>query len=328
VFFLLIFIGIGAASGEVITAFGDSITQGYPFILEPGGGRRIGGYEPELEVFFNEIGIPIIVLNYGAAGEITPWGLSRIDRVLAESQADYILILEGTNDFFHGISVNTTIFNLGLMIDKSRAHNVEPIIATLSPDLRSNNKRVEINYNPHILRLASQKGVLLADQYSALAGKSWDVDGLHPNEYGYRLMAREWFDALSNAIKRNGNRSPDRENIEAFVTRFYQQCLGRDSEPEGLNFYTVRLLNGTASGAIVAGNFINSPEFINQNTTNEEYLNIMYRAFFDREPDESGWNYYRNWFDQGIGRDKVFNGFIYSPEFQNLCNRYGIIPYF
>ena len=336
VFFLLIHAGICAASGEIITAFGDSITQGYPYILEPGNGRRVGGYEPELEAFFNEIGIPVFVLNYGIAGEITPRGVSRIDRVLAESQADYILILEGTNDYFYGISVNTTIFNLGLMIDISRAYNVEPIIATLSPDLRSNGKSVEVNYNPDIRRLARRKGVILVDQYSALEGKDWDIDGLHPDEYGYRIMAREWFHALSSLIHTtNGNndgnnneRNPDRESIEAFVTRFYQQCLGRNPEPEGLNFHTARLLGGEVSGAIAASNFIYSPEFLNKNTTNEEYIIVMYRAFFDREPDNSGWPYYLNKLNNGVSRDEVFKGFIYSPEFQDLCNKYGIIPYF
>ncbi len=115
--------------------------------------------------------------------------------------------------------------------------------------------------------------------------------------------------------------------VEAFVTRFYQQCLGRNPEPEGLNFYTNRLVNGSATGKTVAANFIYSPEFLNRNTTNETFILVMYRAFFDREPDNSGWPYYINKLNDGVSRDNVFYGFIYSPEFQNLCNRYGIIPY-
>jgi hypothetical protein len=117
------------------------------------------------------------------------------------------------------------------------------------------------------------------------------------------------------------------EGVRAFVTRFYQQCLGREPEPEGLNFHTNRLISGFASGEIVAANFMYSPEFLNRNTTNEAFIRIMYRAFFDREPDDSGWPYYLNKLNNEASRDEVFYGFIYSPEFQDLCNRYGITPY-
>lgn len=117
-------------------------------------------------------------------------------------------------------------------------------------------------------------------------------------------------------------------SVDAFVSRFYRQCLGRYPETEGLNYYTDRLMAGVASGASVARNFIYSPEFLNRNTTNEEFLTIMYRAFFDREPDAGGWSFYLNKLNNGVGRGTVFYGFIYSPEFENLCNRFGIIPYF
>jgi len=115
--------------------------------------------------------------------------------------------------------------------------------------------------------------------------------------------------------------------VEAFVTRFYQQCLSREPESAGLAYYTDHLINGTRSGADVAGNFINSPEFLARNTTKEEYLFVMYRAFFDREPDNDGWNYYLNKLNIGESRDVVFTGFIYSPEFEDLCDSYGISPY-
>jgi hypothetical protein len=125
-----------------------------------------------------------------------------------------------------------------------------------------------------------------------------------------------------------GGGGADRHRIEAFVTRFYQQCLGRDPEPTGLNYYTNNLINGVASGADVAGSFIFSPEFIGRNTTNEDFLFVMYRAFFDREPDESGWAYYNYRLNIGVNREEIFYNFIFSPEFEDLCNRYGIVPYF
>jgi hypothetical protein len=70
-----------------------------------------------------------------------------------------------------------------------------------------------------------------------------------------------------------------------------------------------------------------SAEFINRNTSNEDFITILYRAFFDREPDTGGYYDWLNQLNSGKSRQNVLNGFIYSTEFENLCNSYGISPY-
>ena len=87
------------------------------------------------------------------------------------------------------------------------------------------------------------------------------------------------------------------------------------------------LRNGTLSGADVANRFIFSKEFINRNTTNEDFVTILYRAFFNREPDTPGYNGHVNGLYNGVSRQAILSGFIYSIEFENLCNSYGIAPY-
>ena len=118
-----------------------------------------------------------------------------------------------------------------------------------------------------------------------------------------------------------------RSDVEDFVTRFYHQCLSREPDQAGLNGWVNALIDGTLFGADVANGFIFSQEFINRNTSNEEYVTILYRAFFDREPDTGGYNGWLNQLSSGINRQSVLNGFIYSQEFENLCNSYGIAPY-
>ena len=71
-----------------VIGFGDSITQGYPYISQPGYGRRIGGYEPKLEALFAGAGYAVQVLNYGAGGETAAQGVGRIDSVLSRTDAD------------------------------------------------------------------------------------------------------------------------------------------------------------------------------------------------------------------------------------------------
>jgi len=70
-----------------------------------------------------------------------------------------------------------------------------------------------------------------------------------------------------------------RLDAEAFVTRFDQLCLGRDPDAAGLEGWANNLLNQIQTGADVAKGFIFSPEFIDRNTTNAEYLTILYEAF-------------------------------------------------
>jgi len=117
-----------------------------------------------------------------------------------------------------------------------------------------------------------------------------------------------------------------RSDVETFVTRFYQQCLGRNPDLPGLNGWVDALLNGSICGADTAYGFIFSDEFINRNTNNEEFITILYRAFFDREPDAAGYSGWLNMLNNGANRADVLDGFINSQEFKNLCSGYGIAP--
>ena len=117
------------------------------------------------------------------------------------------------------------------------------------------------------------------------------------------------------------------EQVQSFVTRFYVQCLGRQPDIEGLNEWVGRLLNGSKTGADAAEGFVFSEEFTGRNHSNEIFVTILYRAFFDREPDATG---YKAWLERlagGMSRKSVLDGFLKSQEFAGLCNSYGIVPY-
>ncbi|SFV55835.1 hypothetical protein MNB_SV-9-165 [hydrothermal vent metagenome] len=118
----------------------------------------------------------------------------------------------------------------------------------------------------------------------------------------------------------------DRGQVEAFVERFYVTVLDRDSDEAGINYWTNSLLNGQEAGADIAKGFIFSDEFISRATTNDAFLYILYRAFFNREPDSGGFNYWTNYFNSGKSRSFILDGFLYSEEFTNLCKEYGIEP--
>ena len=115
--------------------------------------------------------------------------------------------------------------------------------------------------------------------------------------------------------------------VEQFVSRFYQVCLERQPDQDGLNKWVDTLLDGTKTGADVAKGFIFSAEFTEKNYNNETFVTILYRAFFDREPDSGGFNSWVSNLNNGTSRQKVVDGFTHSQEFVDLCSKYGILPF-
>ena len=115
--------------------------------------------------------------------------------------------------------------------------------------------------------------------------------------------------------------------IKSFVTRFYVTCLGRTPDSDGLNAWTNWLTNKQKSGSDVVKGIVLSDEFKSHNYDNGNFVNIMYRAFFDRTADDYGYKTWTGKLNTGVSRETVLNGFLKSQEFVDLCNSYGIIAY-
>ncbi len=115
--------------------------------------------------------------------------------------------------------------------------------------------------------------------------------------------------------------------VEAFVTRFYQLCLDRQPDQDGLNKWVGVLLDGSKTGADVAQGFIFSAEFTAKNYNNETFVTILYKAFFNRDPDPGGFDAWVSRLNQGTTRQIVLDGFTHSQEFLDLCSSYGILPF-
>lgn len=109
-----------------------------------------------------------------------------------------------------------------------------------------------------------------------------------------------------------------------FVQRLYEKVFQRSADTAGLNDWSNKLYNGTTTGATTAWNFFFSPEFLNRNTSNAQYVELLYQALFDRNADESGRETWVSALDNGVSRTYVLKGFTDSVEFSNLCSAYGI----
>lgn len=115
-------------------------------------------------------------------------------------------------------------------------------------------------------------------------------------------------------------------DVCAFVTRFYTTCLNRMPDAGGLSNWVSGLLAGRVTGAQVADGFIFSDELLSKNLSDDKFLNIMYPAFFNRQPDARGFINWMNVMANGASRQYVLAGFVHSIEFKMLCDSYGIRP--
>ncbi|MCM1082029.1 MAG: DUF4214 domain-containing protein [Clostridium sp.] len=113
-------------------------------------------------------------------------------------------------------------------------------------------------------------------------------------------------------------------SVQSFLTRLYEKCLDREPDETGMNTWTDMLMSKKGTGASVAKGFVYSDEYIGKNVSDEEYVNMLYRVFLDREADEGGKSTWLGLMEQGISRDYVFRGFVESSEYTNLCKNYGI----
>jgi len=139
------------------------------------------------------------------------------------------------------------------------------------------------------------------------------------------------FDALAKAagIKTipDGQGSAAGGSAEDFVKRFYSEVLGRTADEGGLNDWTQKLYSKEATGSDIALGFTNSPEFTSKPINDLAFVNILYKAFFNRSGDEGGVTDWLGQLEGGTSRENVVKGFLHSAEFINLCNAYNIIAY-
>ena len=127
---------------------------------------------------------------------------------------------------------------------------------------------------------------------------------------------------LRDALEHSRNQNAD---LTKFVSRCYTQALGRTYEDDGLEAWCGVILAGSNTPKQVAKNFIFSDEFTQKNTSNEEYVKVLYRTFFGREADEGGLAAWVEVLDSGReDRDKVLSGFADSVEFAGLLQTFGL----
>ena len=188
-----------AAGEDRVVFFGDEITEMW--------GR---GSEP----FFP--GRPYF--NRGIGGQTTPQMLVRFRQDVIALKPKVVVILAGANDIA-GLSGPATegvmAENFMSMTELAQAHGMRVVLASATPvcdcfakqTARRSPGRI-MGINGWLKNYAARSGSVYLDYYSALADgrdlrKDMTVDGLLPNDAGYRRMAPLAEQAIAQALGKN-----------------------------------------------------------------------------------------------------------------------------
>lgn len=153
----------------------------------------------------------ITVTNEGNPNEIVAGGKDRLPSTLTNG-AEVLLLMEGANDMNLGHPVDDVTDHLRSMVRESVNRGVIVFLATVLPQRPHACRAYDFCdgvvdtalLNDRLRIVAQSEGATLVDLYSDFAEQTdvlLGVDGLHPNEMGYRRMAELFFAAITQRLE-------------------------------------------------------------------------------------------------------------------------------
>ena len=142
----------------------------------------------------------------GYSGHTTARLASDMDRILAISAPDIVLLDIGTNDVLQQVPMNDRMRNIDRIVSKLRQKNpnVRILIAQISPtaDTFRNANSGLVEYNEKVLAYAQGATTLASPIVVVDMNTGWSTaqftqaDGIHPNNQGESQLAQRWTNAL------------------------------------------------------------------------------------------------------------------------------------
>lgn len=182
---------LSAANPPAIVFFGDSLTAGYG-LANP----TNDAYPAHIQRKLDAARLDYRVVNAGLSGETTSGGLRRIDWVLRQPVAVFVLAL-GANDGLRGIDPAVSRTNLQAILDRVHAKypDAKLLLAGMQmpPQMGAGYARSFGEMYPAVAEKARATLVpFLLEGVGGLAEFN-QGDGIHPNEEGHaRLAENVW----------------------------------------------------------------------------------------------------------------------------------------
>lgn len=180
----------------VLVCFGDSLTAG------------IGAPEGKSYPDYLKNYLDVKIINKGVPGETASQGRKRLKKDVLSLDPDIVILEFGANDYFRKIASEKTKIHLEHMVDSLLDSGTVVFIAKFFPEnsilsfIKSKDKK---NYDEIYKELSSKDNVFLIED---IWGEAWGTpkymsDTVHPNEYGYEIMAEKYFKAVKDLFEYN-----------------------------------------------------------------------------------------------------------------------------
>ncbi len=179
----------------VLVAFGDSLTAG----------QRVSPsetYPAFLQAEFDDRGLEFRVANEGVSGDTTARALSRVESALRHSP-EWVILAIGANDGLRGLPLDAMEANLERLVSRFRDGGAEVVLAGMM---------LPRNYGPEYVRdfeavyprVAAKLDLPLIPfllENVAMVRSLNQSDGIHPNEKGNEIIARQVADILEGIVR-------------------------------------------------------------------------------------------------------------------------------
>ncbi len=176
---------LAGAENKTVIFFGDSLTAGYG--LDPD-----EAFPALIQKKIDAAGIPAHVVNAGLSGETTAGGLRRLNWILRQKVAVFVIEL-GANDGLRGIAPEVTRTNLQAMIDQVRTKYPSVVVVLAGMQLPPNlGPEYTQKFAAIFPELAKSNHVMLIPFLLAGVGGVPDLnqgDGMHPTAQGDQIVA-------------------------------------------------------------------------------------------------------------------------------------------
>lgn len=106
-------------------------------------------------------------------------------------------------------------------------------------------------------------------------------------------------------------------SISSWLCSLYKNIMNREPDAEGMAYWIQQLTSQTQTPTQVVRFFLSAPELDERDLSDTDFVTILYRVFFDREPDDDGLVYWTNQIRE-TSRTEVVDGFIYSTEWKDM----------
>ncbi len=167
-------------ASSVVVCFGDSLTAGY-------GASAGKDYPSQLSEL---LGMPVI--NAGVSGDTTRDALERLETDVLSTGPGMVFITLGGNDLKNRIPADEAFSNLRVIVEEIQNLGAMVIIGGIDIPLYGR------GFGDRYRELASRTGAVLVPNVlgGIIGNRKLMSDPIHPNDAGYQVMARMFYDAV------------------------------------------------------------------------------------------------------------------------------------